>query len=150
MQFCPIKHSEGKELFNIYWKFINFFSVHFWLSSEKIQDVTWKTFNKVVKTSFYVSKRAVSWKSFFNGNFWESKFLSVERNCFLLLAGVFSRVLKFLSYVFRGKNGEFFFFDGVFSKFLAVWAIFLSSGKNHLSWIVKSAWSFSKKTVCGT
>ena len=48
--------------FQFWLEVINFFFVHFWTSSEKIQDVRWKTFNKFVKTSFYVSKRAVSWE----------------------------------------------------------------------------------------
>ena len=52
--------------------------------------------------------------SAFYGKFLVFFFLSVERICFLHLAGVFSRVLKILSYVFRGKNGEIFFSDGVF------------------------------------
>ena len=51
----------------------------------------------------------------FFGNFLEFIFLSVERNCFPLLAGDSSRVSKILSYGFRGKNGEFFFCDEFFS-----------------------------------
>ena len=123
LHFCPDKHSEWKEVFTFCWKLITFF-VHYWTSGEKIQDVRWKTFNKFVKISFYVSKRAVSWELFFYGKFLVLFFLSVEQTCFLLFAAVFLKVLKILSYVFRGKNGENFFFEGVFSNFLPVWAFF--------------------------
>ena len=95
LHFCPDKHSEGKEFFDFF-RSLKLFVVHFWNSSEKIQDVRWKTFNKFVKISFYVSKRAVFWE-FFLWQIFSVLFLSVGRNCFLRLAGVFSRVLKILS-----------------------------------------------------
>ena len=70
----------------------------------------------------------------FYGNFLVFKFLSVDWNCFPLLAGFFIRVLESLSYVFRGKNGETFSSMEFFSKFLAVWAIFLIFDIIHCYW----------------
>ena len=75
--------------------------------------------------------------------------MSVDRNCLPLLAGFFIRVLKSLSYVFRGKNGEIFSSMEFLSNFLALWANFLPSGMNHLSGLLKVPDASSKGQFVG-
>ena len=115
----------------------NFFFVHFWTSSEKIQDVRWKTFNKFVKTSFYVSKRAVPWESIFMDFFKVRVFV-----CWGKLLPSFGRRfhLSFEIFILRVQRKtlkNFFLRWSFLSNFFAVWAIFLPTGKNHVSGLLK-------------
>ena len=82
-----------------------------------------KTSTRLSKLHSTFPKEEFPENRFFYGKFLVFKFLSVERNCFLLLAGVFSRVLKFhptILRVQREKRRNFFSSMVFFANLLAV------------------------------
>ena len=91
-----------------------------------------KTFNKVVKTLFYVSKRAISWGSFFYGLFLSN---------FCLLSEI-------VSFFWQEFSVEFWKFYPTCSqekteKFFLRWSFFLTF------WHFEQVFCLLAKTICG-
>ena len=146
LHFCPDKHSEGKEFFHFF-RSLKLFVVHFWTSSEKIQDVRWKTFNKFVKISFYVSKRAVFWE-FFYGKFLVFFFCLLGEIVYFVWQEFSVEFWKFYPKCSEEKTEkifssmEFFLTFWQFEHFSAFW-------QKPFVGVVKGARCFSKKQFVG-